>query len=111
MASRNLKIGIIGASLLAVAMLLYGLLGRPPYAFFGLLRCAVAFACGLAAWSLFDVSKRYLPVCLVLALLAGVFLVGKMHRADWAFFDWCATACLLVAVMVQGLSIRRSPYG
>ena len=109
MSSRNLKIGVIGASLVAISMLLYALLGRPPYAFYGLLRWGVAFACGISAWLLFDINKRNLPVCIVLAFLAGVFLVGKMHRADWAFFDWSAIGSLLIAMVVLGLNVRLSP--
>lgn len=105
--TKDWKIGICGVAFLAVGMLGYALFGRPPYAFFTLLRCAVPIAAGLGAWALFTESKSYLPISLYLLLIGGIHLFGRMKRLQWAPFDWAAVAGLLAMVAI--LQFKKHP--
>jgi hypothetical protein len=107
--TRDWKIGVCGLALVAVALLAYALFGRPPYAFFSLLKYTVALSAGLAAWALWLESKRYLPISVCLLLLAGVHLFGRMRRSEWVKFDWGAAAGLVVVVGILLISLRRTP--
>ena len=107
--TKDWKIGICGVALVALAFLAYALFGRPPYAFFSLLKYTVAISAALGAWALYRESKRYLPVSLWLVLLGGIHLFGKMRRAEWVKFDWGAVVGLVVLVAILQVSIRRRP--
>lgn len=108
--TRDWKIGICGIAVVALALLAYALFGRPPYAFFSLLRCTVAISTGLGAWALYTESKRYLPVSLGLLLIGGIHLFGRMRRPAWVPFNQSAVAGLLVlvAILSANLLLRRS---
>ena len=108
--TRDWKIGICGVAFVALAVLAYALFGRPPYAFFSLLKFTVATSAGLGAWALYLESKRYLPVSLCLVLIGGIHLFGKMQRSQWALFNWGAVAglLLLVVILLVDLLRRRS---
>lgn len=107
--TRDHRIGICGVALVALTFLAYALFGRPPYVFFSLLKFTVAVASSLGAWALYRESKRYLPISLCLALLAGVHLFGKMRRSEWVKFDWGAAAGLVLLVGILLISLRRRP--
>jgi len=107
--TRDWKIGVCGLAFVAVAFLAYALFGRPPYAFFSLLKCKVAVSAGMGAWALWLESKRYLPISFCLVLLAGIHLFGGMRRSEWAKFDWGAAIGLIVAVGILLVSLRRKP--
>ena len=98
--TRDWKIGIAGLALVAVALLAYALFGRPPYAFFSLLKYTVAVSAGFGAWALWLESKRYLPISFCLVLLGGIHLFGRMRRSEWAKFDWAAAIGLIVMVVI-----------
>lgn len=108
--TRDWKIGICGVCFVALGLLVYALFGRPPYAFFTLLKFTVAASAGLGAWALFALSKRYLPISLCLLLLGGIHLFGRMKRSEWVPFDWGAIASLvaLVIILLADLLRRRS---
>ena len=107
--TKDWKIGICGAALVALAFLAYALFGRPPYAFFSLLKYTVATSAALGAWALYGESKRYLPISFCLVLLGGIHLFGKMRRAEWVKFDWGTAVGLAVLVAILLVSIRRRP--
>ncbi|MEI6513271.1 MAG: hypothetical protein WCO51_08365, partial [bacterium] len=60
--ARDWLLGILGLAFLAVVMLLYAIYGRPPYAYFQLLRYVVAGTSGLGAWALFRISRIFIPI-------------------------------------------------
>ena len=107
--TRDWTIGICGIACLALAFLAYALFGRPPYAFFAMLKYTVAVSAALGAWALYMESKRYLPVALVLLLIGGIHLFGRMRRSQWVKFDWGAAISLVVLVMILLVSLRRRP--
>ncbi len=109
--TRDWKIGICGVTFVALALLAYALFGRPPYAFFSLLKFTVAISAGLGAWALHAESKRYLPISLCLVLIGGIHLLGKMQRSQWVLFNWGAVVCLLVLVVILLIDLRRSKSG
>lgn len=93
---------------MALVFLAYALFGRPPYAFFSLLKWAVAISSGLGAWALFTENRRYLPISLCLLLLGGIHLFGRMRRSEWALFNWSAVGCLVVLLAILLVHLRRS---
>jgi hypothetical protein len=107
--TKDLKIGICGVALVAVALLAYALFGRPPYAFFSLLKYTVGISAGLGAWALWSESKRYLPISLCLVLLGAIHLFGRMRRSEWEKFDWSAAIGLIVTAGILLASLRRGP--
>jgi hypothetical protein len=108
--TRDWKIGICGMCFVALGLLGYALFGRPPYAFFSLLKFTVAASAGLGAWALYTLSKRYLPISLCLLLIGGIHLFGRMKRSEWVPFDWGAVASLfaLMVILLADLLRRRS---
>jgi hypothetical protein len=106
--SRDWTTGIIGVAVLAEVLLAYALLGKPPYAFYSVLKCTVAAAAGLGAWALYARSKRYLPISVCLVLIGGVHLFGRMKRSEWIMFNWAGAAGLIVMVVVLMIDLRRN---
>ena len=106
--TRDWKIGIIGLSALAIALLAYGLFSKPPYSFYSLLKWSVAVASGLGAWALYAQSKRYLPISLYLALVGGIHLFGKMRKSEWVLFNWGAVVGLVVLIAMLLIGLRHS---
>ena len=105
--TRDWKIGICGVAFVALTFLAYVLFGRPPYAFFAMLKYTVAASAALGAYALYMESKRYLPVSLVLLLLGGIHLFGRMRRSEWVKFDWGAAVGLVALIVVLLISLRR----
>lgn len=91
------KGGMVLLDLAAIAMLLYALLGDPPYSFFSILKLVVSAACGVTAAMLWRSSKWFLPLCVVLLALGWVELTGKMRRSDWVPYNWATVGALVVA--------------
>jgi hypothetical protein len=106
--TKDWKIGICGVCVVALGSLSYALFGRPPYAFFSLLKIVVAAATLLGSWALYSESKRYLPVSLYLFLLGGIHLFGKMRRAEWVKFDWGAVAGIGLLLLILLLTLGRT---
>ena len=105
--TRDWKIGICGVCVIALGSLAYALFGRPPYAFFSLLKLVVATATLAGAWALYSESKRYLPVSLYLFLLGGLHLFGKMRRSEWVKFDWGAVAGIGLLLLLLLFRLER----
>jgi hypothetical protein len=82
---RDWKIGIIGVSVLTIAMLAYVLFGAPAYSFYSMLKWTVGIASVLGAWALYTESKRYLPISVCLALVGGVHVFARMRKSQWAY--------------------------
>jgi hypothetical protein len=106
--TRDWRIGICGTCCLALAFLAYALFGRPPYAFFPLLKLVVAASAGLSAWGLYMENRRYIPISLCLLLVGGVHLFGRMRRSEWSYYNWSAVGCLLVVVLIFLVSVIRT---
>jgi hypothetical protein len=106
--TRDWRSGTCWMCSVALVLLAYALFGRPPYAFFALLRYAVAASAGLGAWALYAESKRYLPISLYLVLVGAIQLFGRMRRAEWAVFDWGAVAGLGVVLLVLVVNLQRT---
>jgi TctA family transporter len=98
--TKEWKISICGVCLFAAVLLAYGLLGRPPYSYFSLMRVTVAIATGLGAWAVYKTRKWFLPLSLGLVLIGGVHLFGRMRRFEWESYNWAAIAALVIAVLV-----------
>ena len=105
--TRDWKVGICGLAVVAIALLLYALFGRPPYAFFSALKWTVAASAALGAWTLYTESKRYLPVSVCLLIIGGIHLFGRMRRHQWVSFNWIAVASLFVLVAILLLDLGR----
>jgi hypothetical protein len=98
--TRDWKVGICGVTFIALGFLAYALFGRPPYAFFSVMKLTVASSALAGAWALFRESKRYIPVSFYLVLIAGTHLSARMRRSEWALFDWGAVAGLAVLLLI-----------
>lgn len=107
--SRDWLIGIAWATVVVDAMLLYALFGRPAYAFYGLLRWAIAIVAGLGCWVLLALSKRTLPIALCLGLVGLVHLFGKMRRHDWLLYDRAALILMIVLGVMLAPATRQRP--
>lgn len=94
------RFGGAGVSAVAIAMLSWALFGKPPYAFFGVLKWAVAGASVYLSWVGYRASKAFAPAVLVLLSVGGIHLFGKMRREDWANFNWAAIAALGIGSVV-----------
>jgi hypothetical protein len=79
--TRDWGLGICGVCSLTLAFLGYALFGRPPYAFFSLLKLMVAAAAGFGAWALYTESRRYLPISLCLLLVGLLILLVHLRRS------------------------------
>ena len=86
--SRDWIVGVVGLCTLGELLLLYALIGNPPYPIYSALKVTVVPATGTGAWALFEQSKRYLPISIGLLLIGGIHLFDKMRRRDWATFNW-----------------------
>jgi len=86
-------------------MLAWPLFGEPPYGFYAPMKWVVAFASGAGAWAVWQFSKAWMPLSVLLVASGGVEFFGKMRRDEWVPFNWasmvlltiCAVACLFVA--------------
>src|SRR5260370_381328 len=106
--TRDWKIGICGVCFVALVLLSYALFGRPPHAFFSILRYTVAACALVGAWGLYIESKRYLPISLCLLLVGGVHLFGRMRRSEWVLFNWAAVAGVMALLLIFLLSLWRT---
>jgi hypothetical protein len=93
---REMMLGAAGVSLVCILMLLWPLLGRPPYGFFTILKLSVALGSGYAAYSLWNMSQKFAPLCLLLVGSGALHLFAKMRRPDW--FPFNLAAILLFAL-------------
>lgn len=99
------SLGALGVAVVCSVLLLWALMGTPPYAFFTALKWAVAISNVYVVWVLFKQSRALAPICLVLLTLALIHMFGRMRREEWAFFNWSEIAALAVAALV--LLVRR----
>lgn len=72
------------------------------------MKLVVAFASGIGAWTLWNVSKGLLPLSVLLAASGGLELLGKMRRAEWVPFNWGSLIMLCVAGVISLVAAGRS---
>lgn len=92
--------GIGATCLIGAAMLAWVLFGNPPYGFYAPMKWVVAFAACAGAWAVWNVSKAFLPLCVLLVASGGVELLGKMRRHEWLPFNWASFVLLTAAAVV-----------
>jgi hypothetical protein len=95
--SRSTLVGIGLSCLVAVAMLAWPLFGEPPYGFYAPMKWVVAFASGAGAWAVWQFSRAWLPLSVLLVASGGVEFFGKMRRDEWVPFNWASIVLLTVA--------------
>jgi hypothetical protein len=86
-------------------MLAWPLFGEPPYGFYAPMKWVVAFASGAGAWAVWQLSRAWMPLSVLLVASGGVEFFGKMRRDEWVPFSWasmallaaCAVVCFVVA--------------
>jgi len=98
--SRNTLIGIGLLAVVAAVMLLWPILGRPPYAYYMPLKWVVATASGASAWAVFVLNRAFLPLTVLLVASGAVELLAKMRRADWFIFNVASIALLVIAAVI-----------
>ncbi len=109
MVDRASLVGCGLSALIASSMLAWPLFGNPPYGFYEPMKWVVAFASCAGAWAVWNISRAFLPLSVLLVASGGVELLGKMRREEWVPFNWaslillvCAGIVCLVAAMRQG---------
>lgn len=90
--------------LVVTGMLLWAIYGHPPYAFYSVMKWAVAGSLVFHCRELWRRSRELAPLCLVLATIAGIHIFGKMRREEWTLFNWSAIAALGLAALVLTFS-------
>lgn len=94
--------------MLCVGLLCYALFGNPPYAFYGLMKVALAGTFAAGAYFAFTQSRWASPLSIVLLGLGYEHLFGKHRRAEWEVWNqWGAIAAACLAVFCV-LSLLRS---
>jgi glucose uptake protein GlcU len=107
MPSKPVAFGALGMSAIASAMLLWAIFGSPPYAYFGILKLAVAGTCAYLAYVGFNASRAFAPLTLALICVGGIHLFGKMHRQDWMLFNWIGIVSLIISATVLAIMAWR----
>lgn len=97
---RNTLVGIGLLAIVAVAMLLWPILGRPPYAYYLPLKWVVVAASVTSAWAVFVLNRAFLPLAVLLIASGGVELLASMRRADWFMFNVASIVLLVLAAAV-----------
>jgi peptidoglycan/LPS O-acetylase OafA/YrhL len=108
---RSSLIGVGLVCLLASGMLSWPLFGNPPYGFYAPMKWVVAFASGVGAWTMWNVSKALLPLSVLLVASGGVELFGKMRREQWVPFNWASLVLLVLAGVIALAAAARAPKG
>lgn len=103
--------GIGVTCLLAAAMIMWPLLGNPPYGFYAPMKWVVAFGSGAGAWAVLSISKALLPLSVLLVASGGVEILGKMHREQWAPFNWASVILLTLGAAVCFVAAVRKVQG
>ena len=104
---------ILGLSLLGAGMLLWPLLGNPPYGYYSPMNIIVPVIAALGAWACFLYSRWLSPVSLALLGLALLHMGKKMRKEQWAPFNWVGVALFgfVALIMLFGLlgRIEKEP--
>lgn len=95
-------LGAVGMSAVCAGMLAWAVWGSPPYAFFGIMKWAVAATCAYWALLLWQRSRALAPVSLLLLVAGGLHAFGEMRKEEWEPVN-LATGVLLIAVAAGGL--------
>jgi hypothetical protein len=92
-----------------IVMLLWAILGHPPYGFFTALKFSVATVSVVGAWAVFQIHKMLFPLSGSLCILAMIFLFGHMKREDWLIFDWIGVGLLglLLFSLLYSLFLKK----
>jgi hypothetical protein len=106
--SRSSLVGIGLSCLVAAAMLAWPLFGDPPYGFYAPMKWVVAFASGAGAWVVWQFSKAWMPLSVLLVASGGVEFFGKMRRAEWVPFNWASMILLTVAGLLLLFQSRKA---
>jgi len=91
--------GAIGVALLCASMILWPLLGNPPYAYYALMKFCVAAGCAYLIAILWRLSPLFAPLMLMAGGVAAVEVFGKMRRAQWVPINWAQIAALVVIAL------------
>lgn len=110
-AERDSAFGAAGVCAVCALMSLWPLLGHPPYGFFSVMKLSLAGGSAFAAFTLWNLSPKFAPVCFLLVATGAVHLFGKMRRQEWVPFNWTAFAVFTLAagIILYYLS-RKEPH-
>lgn len=81
------------------------------------MKWVVAFASGAGAWAVWQTSKAWMPLAVLLVASGGVEFFGRMRREEWVPFSWaslvllttCAVICFLHAHKQQAAGASQNP--
>lgn len=97
-----------GACLVLVScMLLWALLGNPPYPFYQFMRWSVAGTCLYAGYVVFQLHRAFAPVSVVLLGEAGTYIVGNFKRQDWELVNLATLIVMLLTIVSLFIGARR----
>jgi hypothetical protein len=88
-------------------MLVWPLLGNPPYGFYAPMKWVVAFASCAGAWAAWEISRALLPLSVVLVASGGLEFFGKMRRQQWVPFNWASLLLLALAASICLIAAAR----
>lgn len=89
-------VGAAGMSAVCAVMLSWAVWGSPPYAFFGVMKWAVAATCAYWAVLLWLRSRALAPVCLMLLVGGGLHGFGEMRKEEWGPVNLVSGVTLLL---------------
>jgi hypothetical protein len=99
--------GVVGVAVVCALMLLWPLLGHPPYAYYSFMKLAVAGGSVYLAYTIWELNVRFAPLCLLLLVSGGIHLFAKMRKNEWVPFNWGAVILFACAATLIVLFLRR----
>ncbi|MBS1708468.1 MAG: hypothetical protein JSS65_07065 [Armatimonadetes bacterium] len=102
------RLGAAGVAILGIVALLYALLGKPSYSYFGIMKFVVLVACIWPVPVLWRLSKATAPVVMALVVLSFVEMTGKMQRDEWVPWNWATIASLALSALILSMWQTKS---
>jgi hypothetical protein len=103
------SVACLMVNVVAIAALMWAIVGEPPYGFFGYLQLLVPVACVWSARKAYEVSPWLTPLSAGLAGVAFVEFTGKMRREQWLPWNWAGVGLLAVAsIAIVAADSRRN---
>lgn len=100
---------VVGLALLCVLVLVLALYGSFPYGFYIAMRWTIAASTVYIALASMKVWPAAAPLVVGQTVIAGIHFFSRMHRSEWAFFNWAGIAVFgLTAIL---FSVRYSKTG
>jgi len=98
------RLGVAGIALVVALMVLWAIVGHPPYSYYSVMKLAVAVGSGFAAYSLWRITPLLAPFSFILLAIAMLHVFGQMRRHEWLPFNWAAVMALTVTAILLAVS-------